>query len=379
MKTLLISVLIALSVSLPAQSQESTLRFCRFDNLNASPDGGKLAFDCYYFEENALEKPLHLVIQVDFSSKQMVCLNPPPNRFVVSTDKKYVLFSSMIGLYLFPLAQPENCVQLKFLNPAADLIIRDMGFAEMGATIYWTMADRWGENSQEHYLKIPKFADTNPKEIQQTELENLPKAEFEKYNLKADGPETSRLRQIKLNQNVELSFQNEPGQRMDLLSAFMKNVKTGTQERLLTNFRVRLVSQNPKKNGILFSTWDEKNQGQTWFVNDAQQFSSLAPRDFRFVSWLSNQEFIGLANQSLYKVLTSGEPEKLNQWPYPTWYRPVQNSAYTVNHEVRLGRTGKLALIQNSGERFVRSQIVIQDEQTGTTEVLVPAMSNVAE
>ncbi len=84
--------------------------FCQFDRITWSPDGQKIAFESRYIPTGTVYTYLDTLI-VDLSTGKLTCVTPEMHQFILSIDRKRILFSSTYGLYIMdlkPISEPEQ-------------------------------------------------------------------------------------------------------------------------------------------------------------------------------------------------------------------------------------------------------------------------------
>ena len=78
-----------------AIAQDQFVQFTYYDQLTWSENGNQLAFRCVLLDEARPENLKANVLLKDLNVNRLLCLDRQPERFIISGDKKQLLFSSI--------------------------------------------------------------------------------------------------------------------------------------------------------------------------------------------------------------------------------------------------------------------------------------------
>ena len=180
-------ILIQLLCTLPIFSQDDFVLFTHYDQLTWSPKGDHIAFCCLLLDESNPDNILVNNLIKNLKTNRLTCLNPKPERFVISKDKKYLLFSGVYGLYILSIDPEPRIAQLIFREPTASWFFKDFGFSKQSGEIYVERFDYLANqaNKENYFIDLTELA--RPIDINQT-IKKLNKVKKSKhFNLPVDG------------------------------------------------------------------------------------------------------------------------------------------------------------------------------------------------
>lgn len=379
--------LVLLALLSPISAQEETIRYCRFNNLAWSADGQNLFFESYYIEDGTNQIAPPAILMKNIQTEKMVHLNPNIERFAISADKKYLVFSSRFGIFLMDIEKPENCRQIHVLNPTEDKYLHSMGFFESkkGIALYWKMVDSFGEEIDLQLMQINSLPVQTDSTIYWMNSQQLPKKEYPDATLPLTEPGSARmLNHPCLKMKTRFIFKPLGPKTPDLTDLIQRDWSSNQEKKLVEKIRPRLFSFSPDSSRIVFSYWQERN-GEISQLYDLRkkQMQKISNEVFKFLSWLNNQELVGLTPSGLYKInLEPVKLQKLNRWKIPAAYQTNTKNIGTItlanlkSWNKKIENKSWSAKIEDLKGDFVPNQIVLTNKQTGKSKVLVPPMSN---
>jgi hypothetical protein len=368
-------------------AQEENIRYCRFDNLTWSPDGQNLIFDSYYIEEGLDKIAAPAILMKNIQTEKIVHLNPALEQFAIAADKKYLIFSSRFGLFLMELAKPENCGQIHFLNPAENKFLKAIGFFEVpkGIGVYWKMVDSWGEEVEVQSRQMNSIPVHSDSVIYWLDSQKVKKQTVKDTTSPVIDPGSARKNNHPcLEMKTKFVFKTVSPKTPDLLDLYQSDWNLKKEKKLLEKVRPRLFSYSPDSSRVVVSFWQEKSGEMTQLYHiKTQQMQKITNEVFKFVSWVSNTEFIGLTQSGLYRInLNQIKLQKLSKWKIPGAYKSNKTiRALTVANLKSVNKKAEnknwTAKIEDLAGDFIQSQIVLTNKGTRKSKVFIPPISNI--
>ncbi|MBN2089829.1 hypothetical protein JW964_09450 [candidate division KSB1 bacterium] len=368
-------------------AQEEAIRYCRFNNLAWLPDGQNLTFECYYIEEGLDKIAPPAILMKNIQTEKIVHLNPVIERFAISADKKYLIFSSRFGLFIMEIARPENCSQIHFLNPSENKYLKSVGFFEVakGIGLYWKMVDSWGEEIEVQLKQINTFPTRFDSMIYWMNAQQFKSKDYKDATLPVIDPASARIVNHPCRKmNTNFVFKPVGSKTPDLLNLFHSDWNSKNEKKLLEKIRPRLFSYSPDSLRMIVSFWQEKG-GEITHCYDikTRKMQKISNEACKFLSWINNTEFIGLMQSGLYKInLNQIKLRKISQWIVPDRYDTTKKiSAFTIADLKSVSKKVEnkkwMAKIEDLTGDFIQSQIVLTDKQTGKSKIFMPPISNI--
>ncbi len=303
------------------------VQFTRYDQLRWSPDGDQFAFRCLLLDEANPVKIWPNILVKNMNTEQLFCINPTPEQFVISRDQKFLLFSSMYGLYLMKLENPFNTVQLLFRKPAATWYIHHFGFLEKQNVIYLNEFNAISGETNTHCFEIdlPK---TLPEWIQPISIKKLEKwIKEDSFNLKMDNA-INRNNLFHKVREIEFGFQPKLKTSNQSDYEFIFRDNTNHQRKvLIDDCRPRLLSLNPEREFALVSVF-ENDSNRTYLFNVNQGNMELIEKFRTYsIAWLGNRQYVCLTDNGLFlRTLDSSEDIKLDDFNILKWCQEIDLS-----------------------------------------------------
>lgn len=316
-----------------ALAQEQFVQLTYYDQLTWSADGKQLAFRCILLDESQPEKLRANILIKDLVRDRLICLDPQPERFVISQDKKQFLFSSVYGLYWMSLEQPASPAQIYFRDPAANWYIQDFGFLEKKAAIYVDRNDiSSGEVAREYY-QSPTRKMTGAT-IEWSELKKIKKIRSSAFNLPNAELRGNQMPEVKLN-NALIKFapQSEPG-NYELI--YQSASPKAAPEILLEDSRPRLLSANPGGTEMIISVFQANGHRTYRLSANSKKLLPVEDRRYFSLSWLDDVRYLCLTEDGLFlRNIDLSINQKVNQWQVPTWCQSIDLSL--PQYELQVG------------------------------------------
>ncbi len=296
-------------------SQEQFVQFTYYDQLTWSENGDQLAFRCILLDESQPERLKVNILIKDLSNDRLICLDPQPERFVISRDKKFLLFSSIYGLYLISLEKPAQPVQIYFRDPASNWYFHDFGFLKNKTSIYVELYDRESDQVAQEYYRIPTLKTTNTS-IEWADIKKEDKIRSSAFNLRVDELRGNQLPEVQLKSAlIKFLPQADPG-NYELV--YQSESLKSSPEILLRDIRPRLLSANPTKTEVIVSVF-QSNGHQTYrFSVKTKKLISIENKRYFSLSWLDDSRYICATEDGMFlrniELLTN---KKMNQWQLP--------------------------------------------------------------
>ena len=326
--------------------QEQFVQFTFYDQLCWSTDGARLAFRCILLDEARPEELKANILLKDLTNDRLVCLNPQPERFVISADKKYLLFSSAYGLYLISLGNENRTAQIYFRNPAANWWFHDFGFFHDKRTIYIYRSDMNStDTARENYrFTLPKFAD---KSITGSRIEKIKKKiRSPIFNLPGDEMRGDPLTEIKVKNGFLKFVPHDESGEYQLIHQSSRQPSSPTT--LIRRCRPRLLSASPDSNEIIVSVLEEKGHHTYRFLPSSKQLIHIEASRYFSISWLDASRYICISDNGLFLRSTDLRINtRLDKWALPDWCRTIDldfpKYEIQVGFEAEKDRADKMA------------------------------------
>lgn len=144
MRRVVIILLFLFSMLMFKSSSAWFASFCQFDKITWSPDGQKIAFERHYVSTGGVNIYCDTLI-ADLSTRKITCVTPEVHKFILSTDRKRMLFSSTYGLYLMELEPMNEPEQILFMtdDPTMNsgMQLKDFAFSKADGRILYLFDD----------------------------------------------------------------------------------------------------------------------------------------------------------------------------------------------------------------------------------------------
>lgn len=334
-----------------AIAQDQFVQFTYYDQLTWSESGKQLAFRCMLLDEARPEQLKANVLLKDLNINQLLCLDPQPERFIISGDKKQLLFSSIYGLYLMNLDDQFETTQIYFRSPAASWWFHNFGFYEGGGEIYIERNDANYQNViiQNYRIQAPEFSDQT---ITWTNAEKLKTVHAKTSNLPVDETQANDAPEIKINKAlIKFVAQPKPG---DFQLVYQNISKKSSPVVLIESCRPRLISVNPAQQNVIISVFQEKEH-QTYRFNFAsKKLIPIENRRYFSVSWLDNSRYICVTEDGLFlRNIDLTIDKKLSNWSIPKWCSKINLSF--PKYELQVGFEPDKATAQQLVDKLLKS------------------------
>lgn len=368
-------------------AQDDVLRYCRFKNLAWTPDGQNLIFESYYIEEGTDKIDPPAIFMKNIQTEKIVHQNPVLERFAISADKKYLIFSSRFGIFVMQLLRPENCGQIVFLNPAENKFLKSIGFFDVskGIGVYWKMVDSWGEDVETRLHQIKAFPIRSDSMIYWMNSQQVKKKRYKDTTAPVIDPGSARVKSYPcLMMKTNLIFKPISSKTPDLLDLIQNDWNIRKEKKILEKIRPRLFSYSPDSSQAIVSYWQEKSGEMTQLYHiKTQKIQRIFNEAFKFISWVNNTELIGLTQSGLYKFnLNQLKSQKLDGWKIPATYKTskiigVPTVAHLNSTDKKVENRNWEAKIEDLKGDFIQSQIILTHKQTGKSKIFMPPISNI--
>lgn len=306
-------------------SQEGFVQFTCYDQLTWSDDGEQLAFRCILLDESNPDQLRMNILTKDLKNDRLICLDPRPERFIISQDKKRLLFSSSYGLYLVSLEENNRAVQLYFRNPAATWFFQDFGFLEDRSTIYLERYESTTMQTVQETFRIqaPDFSTQSIGWAEVTSANNVSRSS--RFDLPVDEMKDRLRTAIKINDiRVEFSSQPDADDPGNFKLIYQPSRKSPFHAILIERCRPRLLSVNPDSTEIIVSVF-QQGEHRTYRIPFASR--KLIPiENIRYfsVSWLDARQYVCLTEDGLFlRNLDLSPNKKIDQWQAPEWSKGI--------------------------------------------------------
>lgn len=305
-------------------SQDDFIQFTRYDQLHWSLDGNKFAFHCILLDEARPEQIFANVLVKDLASDRLICLNPKPERFVISKDKKYVLFSSIYGLYISSLETQSKTVQLYFRAPTVNWIFQDFGFYQDMTTIY---VNRFDNNSMETFRENYPIGEVKftGQSISCIELKKLKKTvRAGRFNLPVSDIINKKDYNVKIKNQV-IKFVAETSRKyIGNYQLISESNKTSSPTVLFKNCRPRLMSVNPNNSGIIISVFKDSGHITYRFNLNKNKLALIENKRYFSISWLDDSRYICITEDGMFlRNIELTINRKLDGFILPNWCKKI--------------------------------------------------------
>ena len=314
-----------LSISSIVFSQEQFVQFTSYDQLVWSEDGNKLAFRCVLLDESNPEQIKTNILVKDLKNDRLTCLNPQPERLIISRDRKYLLFSSSYGLYLVSLEANYRAVQLYFRNPAATWFFQDFGFLKDRTTIY---IDRYEYTTmktvQESFrIQSPGFSSQFIDWVAMKKGKN--KSSSSRFDLPVDEVKGKPQTAIKIKDAVfEFLSQPDSDDPGNFKLVYQPSRKSAFHSVLMERCRPRLLSVNPDSTEIIVSVFLQGDHQTFRLPFASKKLIPIENKRYFSVSWLDEKQYVCITEDGLFlRNLDLTINKKIDQWRVPEWCRGI--------------------------------------------------------
>lgn len=301
-------------------AQERFVQFTYYDQVRWSPDGKRLAFRCILLDEGRPEIVKANLLLKDLLADQLLCLNPQPERFKISQDRKYLLFASAYGLYLLSLEKNGQPMLVYFREPTADWYWQDFGFYRDSKAIYIQREDDAGAPVQENYrLKLP---DMNRADIGWLKMKKISRRPHSpQFNLPMD--ELNQRTSLRM-KNIIFQFETgtEPGEYRFVLKSV---TQPSSPTALIKACRPRLLSANPDSSEVIVSVLEGGRHHTYRYSLGASKLVPLAEVRYLAISWLDTRHYICLSDSGLFWRSIDGTlSRRLDAASVPEWCQSIE-------------------------------------------------------
>ena len=324
LKHLVIFLFINLLIAIPSiLAQFEFVQFTRYDQLHWSPDGKAIGFRCILLDEAQPEKIKKNILIKNLVSDQLFCINPTPERFVVSKNSKFLMFSSIYGIYLMRLDSSLHTYQLLFQDPTDQWSLNEFGFYDNENQFYIQRLDyQTSETIKEYFeFNLPqKLSD----QIELIPIQKIPNVSGKpSYNLKtveASGDQS--LEFVFKNKIIRFSPTSDPTKPENFnLILLSKN----RSKILIPDCRPRLLSLSPDSLSGVICVFRDGNHYTYFWDHKKGNLSLIEEKKYYSISWLNNEKYICLTEDGLFLRTTYlTKNQKLDQWYIPEWCSSIQ-------------------------------------------------------
>jgi hypothetical protein len=318
-------------------SQEQFVQFTYYDQPTWSDDGNQLAFRCILLDESNPDQLKTNILVKDLSNDRLICLDPQPERFIISRDKKYLLFSSSYGLYLVSLKDKNRAAQVYFRNPAATWLFQDFGFLGDGTKIFIDRYDYATMNTiQDNYqIQSPRFSTQFIGWAETNKIDT--KFSASHFDLHVDEMKGKLQTTIKIKDMV-IEFlpqpdSDDPGNFKLIYQPARKNRFHAV---LLDRCRPRLLSVNPDSTEIIVSVFQQGSHKTYRLPFDTKKLIPIEDKRYFSVSWLNAERYLCLTDDGLFlRSINLSINEKMDDWQFPEWCQQI--SLDLPEYELQVG------------------------------------------
>ncbi|MCI0493422.1 SPOR domain-containing protein [candidate division KSB1 bacterium] len=306
-------------------SQEQFIQFTCFDQLAWSDDGNQLAFRCVLLDESNPEQIRTNLLVKNLKSDRLACLDPQPERFIISRDQKYFLFSSSYGLYLVSLEENNRAVQLYFRNPAATWFFQDFGFLKDGSTIYIDRYESATMKTVQESFRIPSpgFSSQFIDWFALKKIRN--KSRSSRFDLPIDEMKEKLQTAIQI-KDIRIEFLSQPDadDPGNFKLVYQPSRKSAVHSVLMERCRPRFLSVNPDSTEIIASVFQQGEHQTFRFPISSRQLIAIEKKRYFSISWLDAKQYICLTEDGLFlRNLDLSVNRKIDQWQIPEWCKGV--------------------------------------------------------
>ncbi len=306
-------------------AQEQFVQFTYYDQLTWSEDGNQLAFRCILLDESKPEQLKTNILVKDTNEDRLSCLNPQPERFIISQDQKYLLFSSSYGLYLVSLKEKNRAVQVYFRNPAGTWYFQDFGFLEDGTKFYMDRYDyATMKTIQESYqIQSSKFSTQFIGWPETKKINN--KFRMSRFDLPVDEMKGMLQTVIKI-KNIIIEFLSHPDSEDpgNFKLVYKPSRKNTFHAVLIERCRPRLLSVNPDSTEIIISVFTQGLHKTYLLPFRSKKLIPIENKRYFSVSWLDDKRYICLTEDGLFlRNIDLSLNEKIDVWQFPGWCQKI--------------------------------------------------------
>jgi hypothetical protein len=307
-------------------SQEQFIQFTYFDQLTWAADGNQLAFRCILLDESNPGQLKSNILIKDLANDRLICINPQPERFIISQDKKHLLFSSSYGLFLVSLKEKNRTALVYFRNPAATWFFQDFGFVDDGTKFYMDRYDyATAQTIQDTYqIQSSKFS---TQFIGWAETKKIDKkSRTARFDLHVDEMKGKLQTSTKINDLIiEFLPQPDSDDPGNFKLVYQPSRKNPFHAVLLDRCRPRLLSVNPDSTEIIVSVFKQGSHKTYRLPFAAKNLIPIENKRYFSVSWLDADRYICLTEDGLFlRNIDLTINEKIERWGLPAWCQSIE-------------------------------------------------------
>ncbi|MFZ5516205.1 MAG: SPOR domain-containing protein [Candidatus Zhuqueibacterota bacterium] len=307
---------------LPAQDQFTL--FTVFDQLHWAPGRTQVAFRCLLLDESQPSRIQANVLLKDIAGDKLMCLNPAAESFAISSDKKWLLFSGVYGLYLMELNRPGSAAHIYFRNPASPWIFQDFGFFDAEAKIF-----------------INRYHPSEEKTI--AEVFELQPVQFEANRMTACSLETVKKKRSWRPSNLvvnrigerrpdawrfkgrTLRFQPSPDSPDEFHLIDQADENSSRTSRLLDACRPQLVSQSPNREHAVFSVLRENHHVSYIYSANQGRLTQLLSERLTSMAWVNSTSYLCINEHGLFlRDIQLNVNRRLDEFELPAWCQGIE-------------------------------------------------------
>jgi len=307
-------------------SQEQFVQFTYYDQPTWSDGGNQLAFRCILLDESNPDQLKRNILVKDLNNDRLICLDPQPERFVISRDKKYLLFSSSYGLYLVSLKEKSRVAQVYFRNPAATWFFQDFGFLKDGTKFYMDRYEYTTAKTIQDIYQI-KSAKFSSQFIGGAETKKInKKSRAARFDLHVDEMKGKLQTAIKI-KGMIIEFLSQPDSvdPGNFKLVYQPARKNRFHAVLLDRCRPRLLSVNPDSTEIIVSVFQQGSHKTYRLPFEAKKLIPIEDKRYFSVSWLDADRYICLTDDGLFlRNIDLSINEKIDDWQLPVWCQQIK-------------------------------------------------------
>lgn len=306
-------------------SQEQFVQFTYYDQLTWSEDGNQLAFRCILLDESKPEQLKTNILVKDLNNDRLICLNPQPERFIISQDQKYLLFSSAHGLHLISLKEKNRTVQVYFRNPAATWFFQDFGFLGDGSKFYMDRYDYAAMKTipEVYQIQLPKFSIPFIGWADTKKIDNMSRVSY--FDLPIDEMKGKLQTAIKIKDMI-IEFLPQPDSEDpgNFKLVYQPARKNSFHAVLIERCRPRLLSVNPDGTEIIVSVVRQGDNITFRLPFVSKKLTPIESRRYFSISWLDANRYICLTEDGLFlRNIDLSLNEKIDDWQFPGWCQKI--------------------------------------------------------
>jgi hypothetical protein len=306
-------------------SQEQFVQFTYYDQLTWSEDGNQLAFRCILLDESNPDLLKTNILLKDLNEDQLICLNPQPERFVISQDREYLLFSSSYGLYLVSLEEKSRAIQIYFRNPAANWFFQNFGFVKDQSKIFIDRYDYVTMNTihENYQIQSPKFSFPFINWVEMKKIDI--KSQAPRFDLPVDEMIANRQPRIRI-KDMLIEFLPQPDSEDpgNFKLIYQPSRKDPFHAMLIDRCRPRLLSVNPDSTEIIVSVFMQGAHKTYRLPFSSKKLIPIENKRYFSVSWLGVNRYICITEEGMFfRSIDLSKNEKIDRWQFPEWCRGI--------------------------------------------------------